>query len=160
MPHTRIQSSTIAMSLGEQNEPNCKYFWYVCVMVLKKQKRKRGENIYDIFLQAKEFLPATIGCCMDSHVHGNKSTPQTGNTIGLDRLDGTINKAIVNLLVSWLIHQIGTKTIKGRYCTGHEKPSSKGSAKGSSDILSLPSGCQMKTETNRESCKMSENFSK
>ena len=46
--------------------------------------------------------------------NGNKSTPQTGNTIALDRLDHAIGKAIVNFLVRGLIHQVGTNTVKGR----------------------------------------------
>lgn len=73
------------------------------------------------------------------YLHGDETTPEGHNTVVLHGLDGTIDKSIVNLLVGWLTHEIGTDSVKGRHGARHEKPGNETGAKRGSDILSGPS---------------------
>ena len=75
-----------------------------------------------------------------SYLHGDETTPEGRNTVVLDGLDGTIDKSIVDLLVGWLTHKIGTDSVKGRHGARHEKSGNETGAKRGSDILSGPPG--------------------
>ena len=66
-------------------------------------------------------------------------TPQGKDTIGLDSLDSTINKSIVDLGIGGLIHQRSTNTIERRHRQSHEKASKSGRTETSAEILSWPS---------------------
>mmetsp|Transcript_868 Transcript_868/g.2017 ORF Transcript_868/g.2017 Transcript_868/m.2017 type:complete len:320 (-) Transcript_868:234-1193(-) len=69
----------------------------------------------------------------------DETTPQGRDTVVLDGLDGAIDKSVVNLLVGWLTHEIGTDSIKRRHGARHEKSGNKTGAKGGSNVLSFPS---------------------
>ena len=59
----------------------------------------------------------------------NKAAPQAHEPILLNRLGGAVEKAIVNLGIRRLIHQVGAQAIKRRNCARHEESCDKGSNK-------------------------------
>jgi hypothetical protein len=75
------------------------------------------------------------------YVHWNESTPQAGHAILRDSFSNTIDKSSIYLLVGGLVHQIGTDAIKGRHRAGHEKSCHEGTAKGSANFGTFPTGC-------------------
>ena len=70
------------------------------------------------------------------YVHGDKSTPQGADSIFLHGLGKTVDKAVVDLLVGGLVHQIGSDSIKGRDGASHEKSGDKTGTESGADILS------------------------
>ena len=73
------------------------------------------------------------------YLHWDETTPQRHYTVSLHSLDGTIGKSVVNFLVGWLTHEIGTDSVKGRNGARHEKSGDETGTKGGSNVLSGPS---------------------
>ena len=89
------------------------FFWFnrTCLVFLmfSLNTLQTSHSVQDFNRQE---LNGGRGC--KSCPNGDKAAPQTGDTIGLDRLDEAINESVVQFLVGRLIHERGTNAIKGR----------------------------------------------
>jgi len=114
MPGKGIRSLATEGLLGERNGPNYN----------GRHEKKEDKNVVSEMYVLLHIFPSINPSSISrkKYVHGNETTPQTRNSILLNRLDGTIHKSIVQFVSgSRLIHQVSTDTIKGWYRHGHEE---------------------------------------
>mmetsp|Transcript_10004 Transcript_10004/g.27356 ORF Transcript_10004/g.27356 Transcript_10004/m.27356 type:complete len:279 (+) Transcript_10004:384-1220(+) len=69
---------------------------------------------------------------------GDEASPQAEDSVILDGLDETVGESVVDLLVSWLAHELGANHVPWCDRARHEESSDEGTGEGGADILSGP----------------------